>query len=148
MHIALVASGSPLSLPKILLRLEAEKDMIDDRKWDFGEETHLVEKSARVADKIKQLTVSARERDKSFLKVFCWLPGLNTWERQKRGKRGKFYLKIICLLFQSNPRFSDTTPECLHIYTCPTIGASHHIRLLPCIELGRARSTPKHRRLR
>ena len=86
MHIALVASGSPLSLPKILLRLEAEKDMIDDRKWDFvGEETHLVEKSARVADKIKQLTVSARERDKSFLKVFCWLPGLNTWERQKRG---------------------------------------------------------------
>ena len=79
MNVALVSSGSPLSLPKVLLRLEAEKSM----KYIFVKKTHLVEKSARVADKIKQLTVSAGERDKPFLKVFCRLPGLNTWGRPK-----------------------------------------------------------------
>ena len=82
MDIVLVASGSSLSLPKILLSLEAEKGMNDI----LEKKIHLVEKSARVADEIKQLTVSARERDKPFLKVFCWPPGLYTRGRQKEGK--------------------------------------------------------------
>ena len=42
----------------------------------FVKKNHLVEKSARVANKIKQLTVLGGEGDESFLEVFYRPPAL------------------------------------------------------------------------
>ena len=65
--------------------------------------THLVEKSAGMADKIKQLTVSGGEGDKSFLEIFCRPPAL--YGGIKKRRKGQILPEVDLPLVRGHSMF-------------------------------------------